>query len=108
MVVQARVGDPFCPVVQLLNYIKVRGNAPGYLFLDVKGSVATATKGAEVLRDAVNFLGLDPKHDSIHSFRSGKATDLALDGATELQLRMVGRWESTAYGVYVKQDEIVL
>ena len=37
-----------------------------------------------------------------HSFRSGAATTAATQGISDTTIKMLGRWKSSAYQVYIK------
>ena len=37
-----------------------------------------------------------------HSFRIGRATDMAARGATDQQIQMIGRWKTTAFKKYIR------
>ena len=51
--------------------------------------------------------GFNPSKFSGHSYRSGAATTAGDQGFTEWELKMMGRWKSTAYNVYLRNPKIV-
>ena len=82
-------GDKLCPVVAVTSYARRRGSAPGpfFRFADGRPLVKTA------------FVGLDSSRYAGHSFRIGAATTAASVG---LEIRALGRWNSSAFLVYVR------
>lgn len=62
-------------------------------------SRAAATRALRIL---VGSLGNDPQQYALHSGRIGGATHLARCGATAIQIKLAGRWKSTAFMVYVR------
>lgn len=48
-------------------------------------------------------IGLDPKVIGGHSLRIGGATACALANLSTTQIRMIGRWTSTAYQLYLRE-----
>ena len=97
-----------CPLKNMLQYLSLRGRADGYIFVDQKGELIMAVKASKVLKAALVFLDYKPEQYSMHSFRAGKCTDLAVSGATTTQMRLAGRWDSNAFDLYIKPEEIVL
>ena len=62
----------------------------------------TASFVNKSLRDILSFLGFNSADFSSHSFRIGKATDMAKRGFTDIQICMAGRWSSAAFKKYIK------
>ena len=54
------------------------------------------------VRQALSAAGLDPSHQSGHSFRIGAATMAAAAGIPNHLIKTLGRWESSAYLLYVR------
>ena len=54
------------------------------------------------LRVIVGGVGRDPLQYALHSGRIGCATQLAAQGATNVQIQRAGRWKSLAFMVYVR------
>ena len=52
--------------------------------------------------------GLGPAGYNIHSLRVGKATDLALGGASDAVIRESGRWASNAFLKYLRFEFLPL
>ena len=91
--------DP-CPVSALLAYIALRGLNPGPLFRFEDGSPLTRDALVRELRAALAQSGLDPTPFSGHSFRIGAATTAA--GIDDSLIKVLGRWHSSAYQLYIK------
>lgn len=54
------------------------------------------------LREALTAAGFDASQYSGHSFRIGTATTAAAVGIEDSLIKTLGRWESSAYQLYVK------
>ena len=57
------------------------------------------------IRQALNELGLNASDYAGHSFRIGAATSAALAGIPDHLIKVLGRWESDAYTVYVRTNK---
>jgi site-specific recombinase XerD len=56
----------------------------------------------EEIRSTLSQAGVDSKPYSGHSFRSGAATTAARQGVGDATIKMLGRWKSSAYQLYVQ------
>jgi len=54
------------------------------------------------VREALHIAGVDGTSYSGHSFHSGVATAAAKAGVEDSTIKMLGRWKSDAYQVYIK------
>ena len=54
------------------------------------------------VRELLHQSGMDPKKYAGHSFRIGAATTASRQGINEATIKMLGRWESSAYLRYIK------
>ena len=95
-------GDPICPVAALLTYMAARGNGTGPLFKFASGKPLTRDSFVSRVKEALHAAGVDPTPYSGHSFRSGAATTAASKGIGDATIKMMGRWKSSAYQLYVK------
>ena len=93
-----------CPVTALRTYLCQRPLLPGPLFIHKNGSPVSRNAVSSLLRKSVQRLDLDPSQFSPHSFRIGRATDLANDGVPEFHIKKTGRWHSDAYLKYLRFD----
>ena len=94
-------GD-LCPVSAILAYIAIRPPVVGPLFVYRDGSFLTRDKLVSALKQALRTAGMDTKGYSGHSFRIGAATTAALKGVEDSVIKMLGRWESSAYQRYLR------
>ena len=98
----ARTGASLCPVSALLDYLSVRGTNKGPLFLLANGQPLTRSILVAKVRSALSTSGMDADKYSGHSFRFGAATTALRAGISDAKIKMLGRWESTAYQLYLK------
>ena len=91
-----------CPVAAILAYIAVRPSITGPLFVFKDGSHLTREKLVCCVRQALSAAGMDTMGYSGHSFRIGAATTAALRGVEDSVIKMLGRWESSAYQRYLR------
>lgn len=97
-----KTGDDLCPVSAVLAYLAARQGDPGALFRFQDGRLLTPTRFTNRVREALEALGLHSTHYAGHSFRIGAATTAAERGLEDSLIKALGRWESTAYLVYVR------
>ena len=97
-----RTGSDLCPVGALLSYLQCRGPAPGPLFVFKDGRFLTRKRFVELVRDGLARADVDHRKYCGHSFRIGAATTAAAKGIEDSVIKILGRWESTAYLQYVR------
>ena len=97
-----KTGNVLCPVSAVLHYMVSRGPGVGPLFKFEDGSPLTRAKFVEKVKEALALVGVDSKGYSGHSFRIGAATAAAKQGISDASIKMLGRWKSSAYQVYIK------
>ena len=97
-----RTGRDLCPVAALLAYMAVRPAAQGPLFVEVDGTPLTRDKLVTAVRQALQQAGVQSVRYSGHSFRIGAATTAAQAGLEDSMVKMLGRWESSAYQRYIR------
>ena len=102
-----RTHKALCPVSAMLAYLILaylirRGSGPGPLFRFQDGKPLTRSRFVERIRQALTEVGIDPTPYSGHSFRSGAATTAARQGIGDATIKMLGRWKSSAYQLYIK------
>lgn len=97
-----KTNDSLCPVAAGLAYMAMRGQGPGPLFKFKDGKPLTRARLVTEVRRALSTAGVDCRSYSGHSFRSGAATTAAKQGVGDATIKMLGRWKSNAYQLYVK------
>ena len=90
------------PVKALRDYLLVRPQIHGPLFVHFNGEPLLSFQFSRVLKESVKFIGLNPENFSSHSFRIGAATAAALGGLSEEEIKKLGRWKSSAYRSYIR------
>jgi hypothetical protein len=84
-----------CPIQLLLDYLALRGDTKGAIFI-TRGGIAIAREAfALQLSEAIRLCGLDPARYKGHSFRIGAASYVS-------QIRIIGRWKSNAFHKYIR------
>ena len=90
-----------CPVRSLSEYLKLRPPIDGLLFCHIDGSPVTRSQFVSVLGKGIRACSLGGVFKS-HSFRIGRATDLALHGQPSQAIMRLGRWNSDCYRLYIR------
>lgn len=91
-----------CPVYRLNQYLAIRPNYAGPLFCHINGSALTRYQFASVLNKTLNRLNIIDEKYRTHSFRIGRATELAKLGIPHENIKKLGRWSSKAYQTYIR------
>ena len=97
-----RTKNKLCPVTAVLAYLKSRGAGKGPLFQLQNGRPLTRARFVIEVKKALDRAGIKSTHFSGHSFRSGAATTAAARGIGDTTIKMLGRWNSSAYQIYIK------
>jgi integrase len=102
-----------CPVVALQEWLKASGITTGPIFRPVgKGGrildqQLTDRSAAQVVKDAAEAAGLDPKQYAGHSLRAGLATSAALAGHDLVQIMRQTRHKSVDVArIYVRDADL--
>ena len=90
-----------CPVRLLNEYLQLRGQSPGPLFL-IAGKPVNKTLFSITLRNVLSACGVETARFSSHSFRIGAGTYWAQQGYSDTQIRLLGRWRSMAMVSYLR------
>ena len=96
-----------CPVQLLLEYLSLRGNRPGPLFLNLDNSPVSRTNFGELLALSLKACGLDSTRYKGHRFCIGAASFAAERGMSDTQIRALGRWKFSALLKYVRIPSLV-
>ena len=101
-VVLGKTDNDLCPVTALLAYLAIRGSGPGFLFLFSDRRPLTKQRFIQRVRQALSAIGVDSSQYAGHSFRIGAATTASARGLSESTIQMLGRWQSSAYQLYIR------
>ena len=91
-----------CPVAAIKAFVQVRGGMPGPLFAHPDGSAYLHTQFHTRLVAVLSLCRLDPGFYKGHSFRIGAASEAVRRGYSDAQIRLMGRWKSDAFRVYIR------
>jgi hypothetical protein len=97
-----RTDAALCPVAAILAYCAIRPAIVRPFFAFRDGSPLTRDRLVAAVRSALSHAGVDTAHYSGHSFRVGAATTAARAGLSQATIKMLGRWESSAYERYIR------
>ena len=103
-----RTGRDLCPVGALLAFMAVRPAVKGPLFVFANGTRLTRDRLVEAVCRALQQAGIPTAGYSGHSFRIGAATSAAEAGLQDSMVKMLGRWESSAYQRYIQTPRATL
>jgi len=106
--IQAAPDSQHCPVQALRAYLLTRGLTPGFIFIHKDLSPATRSEFAKILKSALTMVGHPAHRYNTHSFRIGRATQLASENHSETNIRMAGRWHSAAYQHFIRPQDFVI
>ena len=97
-----RTNSAMCPVAALLGYLVVRpaGDNPLFIFRD--GTPLKRDRFVKEVKAALALVHIDHQGYSGHSFRIGAAPMATQAGVPEHRVKMLGRWNSEAYQVYIR------
>ena len=84
-----------------MNYLPLRGQSPGPLFLLSSGQPLSRTLLTHWLKDIFAAAGIQGSFSN-HSFRIGAETVAARMGVPDHLIQAVGRWNSNAYKLYIR------
>ena len=92
----------------MMDYLAVRGNSPGPLFQFQDGSPLHRRQLVLAIRNALANQNFDVSQYCGHSFRIRAATTAARNGIEDCTIKTLGRWESTAYQLYIRTPRATL
>ena len=93
---------PVCPVSLMLDFVSIRGSAPGPLFCWADGSSISRSYFTRSFKEVLQYCDLDEDSYQTHSFRIGAASWAAAKGMSDSQIRVFGRWYSNAFLKYIR------
>ena len=97
-----KTSTDICPVSAILPYLAIRGARIGPLFILEDGSYLTRQRFATMVSSTLKHTGVNDKRYTTHSFRIGAATTAKEAGVSDVHIKMLGRWKSNAYQLYVQ------
>ena len=97
-----KTGKDICPIQAIVPYLIIRGAQPGPLFVFADGSYLTRQRFASLITSTLQRAGINDKQYNIHSFRIGAATTAKEAGISDVHIKMLGRWKTSAYQLYVR------
>jgi hypothetical protein len=98
----SRTKSSLCPVSALLDYLTVRGSNNVPLFIRSTGQPLTRAFLVAQVQSALQSLGMQVGQFTGHSFQIGAATTALKAGISDAKIKMLGRWESSAYQSYLR------
>lgn len=91
-----------CPVIAMQQFMHLRSTGSGSLFIHANMLPVTRYQFCAILNKAVSSAGLSNQCVRSHSFRIGRATELAMAGVPSDQIKLMGRWQSDCYTKYIR------
>lgn len=98
------VEGPVCPVTAVMTFMVDRRAGPGPFFVDGQGVALTRSVFVKEVKSALESQGWSSDGISGHSFRIGAATAAAAGGATDEEVKALGRWKSREYQGYIRRE----
>ena len=86
------------------RFIEARGQNNSQFFVHQSGAPFSRNFIASTLSEDLLKIGKSPKFYNTHSFRIGRASDLAQQGASDNKIAEIGRWNSSAFHKYIRPD----
>ena len=93
-----------CPIFLLHRYLSIRfsgQNGSEKLFVHFNGKPLTKYQFCAMLEKSLKFCEI-PLHIRSHSFRIGRASDLAKEGIDDEAIKKLGRWKSSCFERYIR------
>lgn len=99
-----RTNTSICPVAGLLQYMAVRPDSEksAPLLIHGNGTPLTRDQFCQMVKKTLHLANIDQSAYSGHSFRIGAASAAAAAGVPAYFIKMLGRWESDAYQLYIR------
>ncbi|XP_053392611.1 uncharacterized protein LOC123564884 [Mercenaria mercenaria] len=97
-----RQNETICPVLKLIAFLELRPMYQVALFCHQNGAVVTRSQFTDVLSKAISRTCYRGGNFKSHSFRIGRATDLAIQGVSSEIIMKMGRWSSNCYKLYIR------
>lgn len=93
-----------CPVMAVVNYLKVRaqGLGQGQFLVHFDSKPLTRYQFSAILAKSLQFCEGKIGRFKSHSFRIGAATEAAMRGIPDQVIKQWGRWKSESYASYIR------
>ena len=91
-----------------MQYFLLAPPCPAPLFYFQSGVLLTRWSVTKLLRDSACSAGLPYRSPKGHSFRIGAASTAAAAGSPDWLIKVLGRWSSDCYQLYIRTPESVL
>jgi integrase len=104
LIIQTQSDVDICPVLLLQSYLRIRFSGlkgSNKLFVHFDGKGLTRYQFCSILQKCLQFCDI-PLHIRSHSFRIGRATDMAKMGIADEQIKCCGRWNFVSYWRYIR------
>ena len=99
----------YCAMIDYMHFrlsLKMSNEKNSPLFVVPGGKPLTKSYIVSVTRLILSLSGYNPALYSGHSFRAGAATTAGDKHFKEWELKMLGRWSSTAYSLYLRNPRL--
>ena len=96
-----------CPFTNISLYLSLIGLTPGPLLCFPGGNPVSRSAFMSRFNKNLNLIGLDSKFYEGHSFRIGKATELALSGIPDHEIQARSRWHQL-YQIHKNSKHLVV
>ena len=100
-----KTGTHICPIDAILPYLALRGAGYGPLFIKDNGVYLTRHQFSSLLNEILQRAGVNSAGYNTHSFRIGAATTAKENGISDVHIKMLGRWQSSAYQLYIRTPQ---
>ena len=100
-------GQRICPIAAILAYIAIRTPGEGQLLVHQDSTPLTRDCFVRKVKKALGAAGIDQSKYAGHSLRIGAATAAAA-GVPAHIIKMMGRWLSEAYLLYIRTPKETL
>lgn len=102
VIILRSTGTDLCPFQSMLRFLNIRPKVSGPLFCHFGGAPLTRYQFSAILQKAVNIVGLEGKGYKSHSFRIGAATSASVNGLSDEEIKILGRWRSGIVSSYIR------
>ena len=97
-----------CPLAAVVTFMVERDSTEGPLFTWSNGRYLTWHRFVTEVRKALSSVGIQAENYAGYSFRIGAASTAAEKGVQDSLIKTLGRWQSSAYTLYIKTPRHVL